>query len=214
MLMRLLGAVFPKTDAGTIAGKPESATEEAATPLPAISMNSLRDISLFLRLCFMQRSSMRRPQPGSRFKAQSLCLLLRLQHQFHGQEAVRLRHGGFRTVNNVRHKLFAVRQRVVCGIYVPGLFLFHQKKVTASRSSRDVNVLADFNKSVCAQNGQPAIAPGGKTIWSEPVHADVSSAAVASQHQIAKILELRILLVVHIAHLRRDDLSLGRAGKK
>ena len=39
--MRLLGAVAPNTDAGTIAGNP-AMKELATTPLPVVAMNSRR----------------------------------------------------------------------------------------------------------------------------------------------------------------------------
>jgi hypothetical protein len=41
MLIRLLGAAFPKTDAGTIAGKP-AAIDVAAATLPADERNDRR----------------------------------------------------------------------------------------------------------------------------------------------------------------------------
>ena len=44
-LMRLLGAEAPKTEAGTIDGKP-AATSEPATPLPTPAMN-LRRVTPF-----------------------------------------------------------------------------------------------------------------------------------------------------------------------
>ena len=63
--MRLLGAVAPKTEAGTMAGKPAARTVEAPTPRAATESAFRRDISL---LRVMARSSPRRslvtPPPG------------------------------------------------------------------------------------------------------------------------------------------------------
>src|SRR5688572_10084898 len=72
MLIRLLGAADPKTDAGTMAGNP-AATDETAMPLPAALRNSRRealDLEVLamcpLRKCAISvlQYSTRRARPG------------------------------------------------------------------------------------------------------------------------------------------------------
>src|SRR6266446_5877372 len=48
-LTRLLGDAAPKTEAGTMAGKPAT-TEEATTPLPAVARNRRRSIFFIVML--------------------------------------------------------------------------------------------------------------------------------------------------------------------
>src|SRR5262249_61255089 len=103
---------------------------------------------------------------------------------------------------------------LIRAVDVASLLLVHHKKVTPPGSPGNVNVLANLDKAVRAKDGQPAVAPRGQPIGCEPIHADVPSATIAAQHQIAKILKIWILLVVNIAHLRGDNVGSLRVGKK
>jgi hypothetical protein len=59
MLIRLLGAFCPKTDSGTIVGKPETKMEEDTIPWPTVLINPRRD-DAFLLLFNMAQSLCKR----------------------------------------------------------------------------------------------------------------------------------------------------------
>ena len=57
----------------------------------------------------------------------------------------------------------------------------------------DVHVLPHLDVAVGAEDRQAAVAPGGQAVGREPVDADVAGAAVAAQHDVAEVLELRLV---------------------
>ena len=92
----------------------------------------------------------------------ALRLLLRLEHQLGGQEAVRLRHRRLGAVEHVGDELRAVGQRDVAAVDVARLLLVDEEQVAAAGPAGDVDVLADLDEAVGAEDGQPAVAPGGR----------------------------------------------------
>ena len=126
---------------------------------------------------------------------------------------MRLRHRRLGAVDDVDDELLAVGQRDVAAVDVARLLLIDEEQVARARPAADVDVLADLDEAVGAENRQPAVAPGRQAVGREPVDADVAGAAVAAQHDVAEVLERRVLRVMDVADLRRDDLGLRRAGE-
>src|ERR1044071_9722071 len=117
-------------------------------------------------------------------------MLLRLERKLGGEEAVLLRHRGLRSIKDVVHELFAVRELDAAAVDVSGLLLVHEEEVVAAGAARDVHVLADFDEAVRAEDGQTPVAPGAQTVGREPIDADVAGASVAAQHHVAEVLEV------------------------
>ncbi len=78
----------------------------------------------------------------------------------------------------------------------------------------DVDVLADLDEAVGAEDRQPAVAPGREAVGREPVDAHVSGAAIAAQHHVAEVLEPRVLRVIEVPDLRGHDVGARRAGEE
>ena len=55
-----------------------------------------------------------------------------------------------------------------------------------------INIFAQFNIALRAQNCQPPVAPIGQSIRREPIHTNITRAPVTAQIDLAKILHLRI----------------------
>ncbi len=104
-------------------------------------------------------------------------------------------------------ELLAVRQRDLAGIDVARLLLVDEEQVAAAGAPGDVDVLADLDEAVGAEDRQPAVAPRRQAVRREPVDADVAGAAVAAQHHVAEVFELRDTAGVDVADLRRNDLG-------
>src|SRR4051794_19023485 len=66
----------------------------------------------------------------------------------------------------------------------------------------NIHVLPDFNITLCSQDGQASVAPGVEAVRREPIDPDIPGAAVASQHDVAKIFYTRIVWMVDISYLR------------
>ena len=126
---------------------------------------------------------------------------------------MRLRHRRLGAIDDVGDERGAVRQGDVTAVDVARLLLIDEKQVTFPGPAGDVDVLAHLDEPVSAENRQPAVAPGRQAVRREPIHADVAGAGVAAQHDVAEILEGRILRVVDVADLRRHDVGAGRAGE-
>ena len=124
---------------------------------------------------------------------------------------MRLRHRGFRAVDDVRHELGAERQIAILAVDVACFLLIDDKQMVAAGTARDVDVLPQFDVALGAENRQPSIAPCRQAVGGEPVQPDVTGAAVAAEHHVAEVLELGLVLVRHVAGLRRDDVGLRRA---
>src|SRR5690606_26225036 len=140
--------------------------------------------------------------------------LLGLEHQLCGKQAMLLRHGRFGAIDDVVDDLAAVRQLDVARLDVAGGFVVRDEQVAAARASCDVDVLADFDEAVGAEDRQPPITPRRQAVRREPVDADVPRAAIAAHQHVAEILEIGVLRVVQIADLRGDDLGLCRSGEE
>ena len=124
---------------------------------------------------------------------------------------MRLRHRRLGPVDDIGDELIAVRQRHVAAIDVSRLLLIDEKQVAVPRPAGDVDVLADLDESIGAKNREAPVTPRGQTVGRKPVHANVSSPAITTQHHLAEVLEFRVLtLMVNVADLRGDDLGARR----
>src|SRR5437588_7830688 len=67
------------------------------------------------------------------------------QGQFRDAEAVGLRHGSFRAVQDVRYQLAAIGALYVAAIHVLGALLVDQEEVIAARPACNVDILAQLD---------------------------------------------------------------------
>ena len=77
----------------------------------------------------------------------------------------------------------------------------------------NVDTLPQFDIPLGSQNEGPFVAKRPQGIWSEPVHAKISKAAIAMDHHVAEVLEFRAMAVIHIRHLRHRHLRHGGSGE-
>src|SRR5258708_34480501 len=113
---------------------------------------------------------------------------------------MRLRHGGFGPVQDVRYELGAVRQRHLTAVDIPSVLLIDQEQVITARAAADVDVLPNLDETVRAEDGQAAVPPARQAFRGKPVDADVAGAATTSKHHVAKVFELWVLFVMDVAH--------------
>src|SRR5215831_7443145 len=132
-LMRLPGENAPSTDEGMMAGKPAT-----AATLPASPRNWRR-----VRV---------RAMSALQVEVDRLRLLLPLQHQLHREERVRLRHRRLRAIDHVGDQTRAERQLDVVAVDVAHLLLIDDEQVIAAGTPGDVDVLAQLDVAVGAQD--------------------------------------------------------------
>src|ERR1700704_2228582 len=85
--------------------------------------------------------------------------------------------------------------------------------MAAEISSRDIDVLANFEVTVGAQHKKSPISPGSKAVRRKPVDTDVTGPVIPSQHCVAKIFQARVLRVVQVTDLRRNNFSFCGIGE-
>ncbi len=102
----------------------------------------------------------------------------------------------------------------IAGVDGFGFLIIDQKKMIAAGRTADIHILANLDEAFGAQNRQAAIAPAFQAVGREPVHAHVAHTAVAAHHNVAKILQIGILRIPHVTHLRSHDMGLGTPRKK
>src|SRR6266702_8641287 len=113
-LMRLLGAIWPKTDRGTMVGNP------ATTTAPDAVLRKLRRETL--PIFFM-------PSPLNNCVR---CALLRANHQLRGKQALCLVLRRVRPVHDVGDKLRPKRQRQIAAVDVARLFRIHDEQMVSA----------------------------------------------------------------------------------
>src|ERR1017187_2634093 len=195
-LMRLLGAICPKTEDGRMVGKPTAAVAAAAV------LRKLRRETALLR-CMV-----------SPLNAGVRCSLLGADDELRGEQALCLVLGCVRAVDDVGDELRAEREGQVIAVDVAGLFGVHEVEVIAALvfGVGDVGVLADFDVAVGTEDEEAAVAPGAEARGREPVEAHVAEAGVAAEHHVAEVLEFGVIFVADVGDLGRDDLRLSGAG--
>ncbi len=79
--------------------------------------------------------------------------------------------------------------------------LIHQEQVVAPWPATDVDVLADLDEAVGAEDREPSVTPGAEPARRKPVHAHVARSAIATYKSVAEILESGELRVVQVPDL-------------
>src|SRR5215207_148040 len=147
------------------------------------------------------------PSDRVRARLQHLRLILRADRELRREEAMLLRHRRLGAVDHVVHELPSIRRLDPLAVDVIRPLLVADEEVVATGPASDVDVLAQLDEAVGADDRETSVAPGGQPIRREPVIADVAGAAVAADHHVTEVLELRVLGMVRVAHLRGDDLA-------
>jgi len=127
-----------------------------------------------------------------------LGLFLRLERQLGGQEAVLLRHRRLGPVQHIRDQLLPVREGDIAAIDVARLLVVGEEEVIPARTSGEVDVAADLDVTVGAEQRKTAIAIRRQTVGRKPVDAKVAETAIAAQRRVAEILERGVLLVADV----------------
>jgi hypothetical protein len=118
---------------------------------------------------------------------------------------------GLGPVDDVRDQARTERQLDVLAVDVARLLAVDNEEMVAAGTAGDVDVLPQLDVALGAEDRQPPVAPGREAVGREPVQADVARAAVAAEHHVAEVLELRLVLVGDVGDLRRHDVGLRRA---
>src|SRR5512133_2261925 len=121
--------------------------------------------------------------------AQARGLRFSFQGQLGGQETVLLRKGGFRAVDDVVDQLPAVRQGFPAAVDMLGALVIDQQQMVATRPAGNVDVFAQLDVAIAAQDESTPVAPDTESLRREPVDANVAHAAIAAQHDIAKVIQ-------------------------
>ena len=125
---------------------------------------------------------------------------------------MRLRHRRLGAVQHVGDEAAPERQIDVRAVDVARLLLIDEEQMVAAGPAGDIDVFAQLDVAVGAEDGQTSVAPGRQPVGREPVDTDVAGAAVPGQHHVTEVLELRTVLVRDVADLRGDDLGARRSG--
>ena len=74
------------------------------------------------------------------------------------------------------------------------------EQVVTARAAGDVDVLAELDVALGAEDDQPSVAPGGQPLRGVPVDADVAVGVVAAQRRLAEVLHGRRLGMGVVGH--------------
>ena len=140
-----------------------------------------------------------------------LCLVLRLDHQLRGEQALSLILRYMRTIDDVSDKLRAEGQIQVVAVDITCLLSIDNKEVVSRLLNRNIGIFSELDVALRSENEEPPIAPRAQSVGSKPVQANVSQAAVAAQHHIAEVLKARTVGMIDVGNLRRNDLGFGRS---
>src|SRR5262245_15295023 len=148
---------------------------------------------------------------GSADCSQPDCLGFGLQCQLAGQEAMRLRHGGLGPIENVGDQVPSVRQIASARLHVLGGLAVDHEQVVSARTPGDIHVLPELDVALGAEDDEAAISPRAEPVRGVPVHPDVARPAVAAQHDLAEVLELRPVRELPVGDLGGYHFRLGGA---
>src|SRR4051794_32863816 len=95
-----------------------------------------------------------------------------------------------RAVHDVGDELAAKRQIDIVAIDKALLLAINHEQVVARLVHANIRILARLNVTLGTKNEQAAIAPRTQAVWRKPVQPHIAEATIASQHHIAKVLEL------------------------
>src|SRR5690348_2073353 len=118
-----------------------------------------------------------------------------------------------RSVHNVFHELRSERQSEIFAIDVARGFAVCDEQVISARAAGDVERLPQLDVALCTENEGAFVSKCGDAARSQPVHAKVAETAIAVEHHVAEILELRVMAVAHVRHLRHGYFHGGGPGE-
>src|SRR5215831_16815219 len=98
-----------------------------------------------------------------------------------------------RPIYDIAYELRPEGQLDIVAIDIAHPFLIHDEEMIVFRAAGDIDVLAQFDVAVGAENEEPAVTPHGKTVGSEPVDPNITRSPIAMEHHVSEILELRML---------------------
>ena len=104
---------------------------------------------------------------------------------------MRLRHRGLGALEDVGDQALIVGQGRLPAVDVAGRLAVDQEQVIGAVAPGDVDVLAELDVALGAEDRAAAVAPGRKAVRGVPVDPDVAARALAAQQDLAEVLELR-----------------------
>src|SRR5215203_86692 len=109
---------------------------------------------------------------GVRAGLQQLRLILCADRQLRREEAVLLRHRRLGAIHDVVHEMTSVRRLDPLAVDVVRPLLVADEEVIAAGPASDVDVLAQLDEAIGADDGEASVAPGRESVRREPVVAD------------------------------------------
>ena len=88
-----------------------------------------------------------------------------------------------------------------------------QKQVVGAGAPGDIDVFAQLDVALGAEDRAAPVTPRGQAVGRVPVDADVAVAAVAAQQDLAEVLELGLVRIGVVGDRARDDLGVVGAGE-
>ena len=118
-----------------------------------------------------------------------------------------LGHRRFRSVENVAGEFAEEREaRAEAVEHFDTLFVRHIKRLRRIALPREIHILADFHIPLRAENESSAVAPDGKAVGREPVHAEVERRAVCTvDGAVAEVVQLRVLRMRVVGNAAAGD---------
>src|SRR5690606_15934906 len=134
------------------------------------------------------------------------------QAELGGLEGVPLGHGLLGAVEAIEDQLAEELEADLAGHFEVMLaFVVHQIDVVAGLLPADIDILAQLDVALGAENRHAAVAPGAQPGRRQPVHADVvAGAVVADEVGLAEILQLGVFRAVEVG---RGGIGHGRVGR-
>jgi len=132
-----------------------------------------------------------------------------------GFEGVRLSHGFFGAVEAVEDELAEEAEADLAGdVEMMLATVIDEVDVIAGFLAGDVDVFAELDVALGAEDEGAAVAPGAETIGCEPIDADVvGRAVVADERSLAEVFEFGVIGIGVIGDGGLGDGGVGGAGK-
>ena len=99
-----------------------------------------------------------------------------------------LTHRRLTAVLNIISQTRKIWQARIRGVYFLAPIAIHQDHMIRAFLPADINIFAQLNIALRAQNCEPTITPIGQGIWLEPIHTNIARAPVTAQINLPKIL--------------------------
>src|SRR6266567_5174646 len=132
---------------------------------------------------------------------------LRLKRQAAHREHVVLGHGGLRAVAHVRCETIEVAQGLLAAIDVARAAMIGHEQVIGAGAAFDVEIFAQLDISVGAEDREAPVAPARQPVGREPVDPHVTAGALAAQQDLAEIFEVGKVRSAELADRAGDDLG-------